>query len=339
MNCAQCGAYYGPAQRFCTGCGRDLSAQPGQHEVRAEQYSETDAYAAWAGSGGNATTMQDYVNQNGSSYPNNAAAGRKRSSLGTAGAGAVGLLALLSKAKGLLVLLKFGKFGGTFITMLISVAAYAAFFGLPFAIGIILLIFIHEMGHWVVMRVKGVAAGAPIFIPFFGAAIAMRSLPRNVKDEAEIGIAGPIAGAAAAGITGISAALMPVGNTQLLLYALAYTGMLLNLFNLVPVSPLDGGRVTAAISRWAWPAGLCILVLFFITHPSGILALILVFGGFETASRFLRRDRAAATPGYYAIALQERVSMAVLYFGLLGITFFGMEMFHTQLLAISSGSV
>src|SRR5205807_2480785 len=103
----------------------------------------------------------------------------------------VGLLMVLAKLKSLLVLLKFGKFGLTLVTMVVSVAAYAAFFGVAFGIGFVLLLLLHEMGHWVVLRAKGVPATAPVFIPFLGAAIGMRGRPRNVRDEAEIGIAGP----------------------------------------------------------------------------------------------------------------------------------------------------
>jgi Zn-dependent protease len=268
----------------------------------------------------------------GSSGANGSRAGR----LGAAG---LALLALLSKAKGLLVLLKFGKFGATFLTMLVSVVAYAAFFGFSFAVGFVALLLIHELGHWVVLRRKGVAAGAPVFIPFLGALINMRGRPRNVKDEAEIGIGGPIAGTAAALLTGIVGALAPAGHLQSLLYALAYTGLLLNLFNLIPVSPLDGGRIVAAISRWAWPVGLAILALFFVLQPSAILLLILVIGGLETINRFRGADRLHAVPGYYDVAPRERAMLAVLFFGLLAVAFGGMEIFHAQLLAIHGGSI
>ena len=129
--------------------------------------------------------------------------------------------------------------------MLLSVVAYASFWGLGWAaaVGFVILLFIHEMGHWVVMRLKGVRASAPIFIPFLGAVIGMRSMPRSVKDEAEIGIAGPIAGTAGAlACTGLGdlygGHLWPLLGT---------IGLFLNLFNLIPVSPLDGGSRSADI--------------------------------------------------------------------------------------------
>jgi Zn-dependent protease len=115
--------------------------------------------------------------------------------------------------------------------------------------------------------------------------------------------------------------------------------MLLNLFNLIPVSPLDGGRVVAAISRWAWPIGLALLVGLAILHPSAIILLVLLLGGMETINRFFRRDRMRSIPGYYQIATRERIVLAIAFFSLLAVAFGGMEVLHNQLLAISDGSV
>jgi Zn-dependent protease len=347
MTCLHCGAYYQQGQRFCTGCGRDLLPQyqsAGSVASPAGQSTHTggwylDESATSPAYGASASQQSIYPGPGPSTYAGQRSRRSGKSGAGGLGAGAVGLLALLSKLKGLLLLLKFGKFGATAITMVVSVAAYAAFFGLSFAVGFVLLLLVHEMGHWVVLRQKGVAAGAPVFIPFLGALIGMRGRPRNVKDEAEIGIGGPIAGTAASLLTGIVAAMLPAGHTQSLLYALGYTGLLLNLFNLIPVSPLDGGRVTAAISRWAWPVGLVLLVALFVTHPSGILGLILLLGGFETFRRFTGADRSQQAPGYYDIALQERIALALVFFGLLAVAFGGMELLHNQLLAIQGGAV
>jgi Zn-dependent protease len=224
---------------------------------------------------------------------------------------------LLSKLKFLLVFAKFSKLGLTAVTMLVSVVAYASFWqiGWAAAVGFVILLFIHEMGHWVVMRLKGVPASVPIFIPFLGAVIGMRSMPRSVKDEAEIGIAGPIAGTAGAlACTGLSDVYG--GHMWPLLAAL---GLFLNLFNLIPVSPLDGGRVAAAISRWLWPIGLVgLLALFFWWHNPFLLLVILI-GGFETIARFRGRYAPTSRPGYYDISPMQRLSMGALYFGLIAV--------------------
>jgi Zn-dependent protease len=224
---------------------------------------------------------------------------------------------LLSKLKFLLVFAKFSKLGLTALTMLVSVVAYASLWGLGWvaAIGFVILLFIHEMGHWVVMRLKGVRASVPIFIPFLGAVIGMRSMPRSVKDEAEIGIAGPIAGTAGA------LACMGLGD----LYGghlwplLGTIGLFLNLFNLIPVSPLDGGRVAAAISRWLWPVGLVGLLALFLWWQNPFLLLVILIGGLETIARFRGRYAPTARPGYYDISPLQRLAIGALYFGLIAL--------------------
>ena len=231
------------------------------------------------------------------------------------------LLALLGPAVLLLGKLKvlaiFSKVGLTGVSMLVSVWAYAALWHLGWAaaIGFVVLLFVHEMGHWIVMRLKGVPASAPLFIPFLGAMIGMKGLPRSVKDEAEIGIAGPIAGTAGA--------LACLGLEALyggrLCPLLALLGLYLNLFNLLPVSPLDGGRIVAAISRWLWIVGLAGLVGLFILHPNPFLLLIALIGGVETMARFRGRHVTTARAGYYDVSMPERVTLAVLYFGLIAL--------------------
>src|SRR5919201_1369605 len=204
------------------------------------------------------------------------------------------LLALLGPAVLLLGKLKvlaiFSKVGLTGVSMLVSVWAYAALWHLGWAaaIGFVVLLFVHEMGHWIVMRLKGVPASAPLFIPFLGAIIGMKGLPRSVKDEAEIGIAGPIAGTAG---------------------ALTCLGL----------EALDGGRIVAAISRWLWIVGLAGLVGLFILHPNPFLLLIALIGGVETMARFRGRHAATARAGYYDVSMPERVTLAVLYFGLIAL--------------------
>ena len=221
---------------------------------------------------------------------------------------------LLSKLKGLAI---FSKVGLTGLSMLVSVWAYAALWHLGWAaaIGFVVLLFVHEMGHWIVMRLKGVPASAPLFIPFLGAMIGMKGLPRSVKDEAEIGIAGPIAGTAGA-VACLGLEALYGGRLWPLL---ALLGLYLNLFNLLPVSPLDGGRIVAAISRWLWIVGLVGLVGLFVLHPNPFLLLIALIGGAETIARFRGRHTATAHAGYYDVSMLERVTLGVLYFGLIAL--------------------
>ena len=218
------------------------------------------------------------------------------------------LLLLLTKAKWLTVLFKFKAFS-TFSTMLLSIGAYALFWGLPFAIGFVALLLIHEMGNALVLKRQGVKATAPLFIPFMGAVIGMKEMPKNVFAEAQMALGGPILGS-----LGALACLMlwQVTGSGLFL-ALAYTGFLLNLFNLIPISPLDGGRAMAAISPWGWLLGIALGVAIFLRFQSLILGFILVVGTVEVVQRWRgrREDRA-----YYEATGRQRLAVSAVYLGL-----------------------
>lgn len=242
--------------------------------------------------------------------------GRLRPASGLKRWGPLGvLLALvLGKLKWLLVLVKFAKLK-TLLTMLIAVWAYGSIWGLPFAVGFILLIFVHELGHGLVMHQQGIPAGAPVFIPFVGAVIAMKGMPRNAYVEALVGIGGP-----ALGTLGAAVCLAIAWATQShFWYALASSGFLINLFNMLPVAPLDGGRIAGVISRWLWLVGFGLGgFLFFKTH-SPLLFLILVFGAFSFF-RMLKQKNAT----YYNVDVKHRTTIALSYFGLIAIMTIGM---------------
>ena len=214
-------------------------------------------------------------------------------------------------------LLKFGavlfklKFFTLFFTMLASIGAYALAFGWQFAVGFVLLIFIHEMGHVIVLRARGIDAGLPVFLPFLGAFVSMKETPKSVYDEALSGIAGPIFGAAGA----FGVLFLAEGQDSDFLRALAYTGFLLNLFNLLPFLPLDGGRTAAAVSPKLWVVGLAGLLAYEVYRPSPIIPLILVIGGLETYRRFRGRDT-AASKAYFTLTPEQRGLIASLYLGL-----------------------
>jgi Zn-dependent protease len=237
---------------------------------------------------------------------------RKR--LAAWGPAGVALAFLLGKGKLIVGLLKVTKLS-TFLTMLVSVWAYALFWGFPFALGFVLLIFVHELGHALVMRQLGVHAGAPVFIPFVGAVIAMRSMPRNAWVEALVGIGGPVLG----GVGALACLVVAWATGSLFWYALASTGFLINLFNLIPVSPLDGGRIVGVISRWLWVAGYALGIVVFLLTWSPILMLILVLGLFGLG-RTIRGPR----QGYFDTTPARRRAMAYAYFGLIAALTLGM---------------
>ena len=198
------------------------------------------------------------------------------------------------------ILLKL-KFFTLVASMLASLGAYAWLFGWKFAAGFVLLILVHEMGHVVVLRARGINAGLPVFLPFLGAFVAMKEQPRTAYDEALSGIAGPVFGVAASFGT---LALGEVYDSQLL-RVLAYTGFFLNLFNLLPVVPLDGGRTVAALSPKLWLGGLGLLLAYEVWRPSPVIPLILVLGGFEGWRRWKGRNDEASRI-YYALTREQR---------------------------------
>jgi len=215
-----------------------------------------------------------------------------------------GVIALLSKVAII------GKFLVPFGSALLSIGAYALLFGgWQVGLGIVALLFIHEMGHFVIIRAKGLPASLPIFIPLVGAYVALRSMPQDARDEAEIAIAGPVAGA----IAGAACYLIYLQTGLHLYLLLAYFSFLLNLLNLIPVSPLDGGRIVGAISRWIWPIGLVLVAVAFFYTRNILLLLLIWFGLMQTISLF------RGMPGrneYYRIGVLTRAYVTAIYVSL-----------------------
>ncbi|MDI3235056.1 site-2 protease family protein [Exiguobacterium antarcticum] len=189
---------------------------------------------------------------------------------------------LLSKGKVLLALLKFSKFGGTLISFGISLLFYAQIFGVWFGVGLLYLLFIHEMGHLAAAKRLGFKTGPAIFVPFMGAVIGIKDTFRTPKQEAILAYGGPLAGLLSLIPLLIGYAL--TGNEFWLV--IFHLGALLNLFNLLPVSPLDGGRILAGLPIVVWVAGLAALIAYGITHFSIILLLIAFLGGSAVWKRY-----------------------------------------------------
>ncbi|HTU77704.1 MAG TPA: site-2 protease family protein [Solirubrobacteraceae bacterium] len=250
---------------------------------------------------------------------------RKR--IGSALAAVGALLAKFGAAlKALLVALPNLKLFVTAGTALVSVAAYSLFFGWEFAAGFVALLFVHEMGHVIALRREGIKASAPMFVPFMGAAIFSRSLGENALAEARVGLAGPILGSIGAAAVAVVGEL--TGSS--LLIALAYFGFFINLFNLLPVVPLDGGRAAAAMSPWMWFGGFGVLVaLAFLDPGNPILLIIVLFAAFQTWHRWQqRKTRSLQQAAYYRVAPHHRLLVGAVYVGLIALLVFGMHETH-----------
>jgi Zn-dependent protease len=233
-----------------------------------------------------------------------------------------GVGAFLAKYGLLLVKLKSLVLVGS---MAVSIAAYATIWGWKFAVGFVLLIFVHEMGHVVVLRARGIRAGWPVFLPFLGAFVSMKSMPQSVYQEAESALAGPIAGTAAALGLGYVAHLDGSG----LLRSLAFTGLLLNLFNLLPALPLDGGRVAGALHPVIWLLGLVGLLGVELYRPSPVIPILLILGGVELYRRWRGRD-SEASKVYFGLQPGQRVKIGAAYVGLILVIVVGMHMTYAQ---------
>ncbi len=220
-------------------------------------------------------------------------------------------------AKLLLVLLSAGKLGKLLTTggtMLLSVVAYAFVYGWRYAAGFVGLIFVHEMGHYLAARQRGLEVGAPTFIPFVGAWIELKDQPHDVETEAWVGFAGPLLGSLAA----LACYFAARETGSKLLLALAYAGFFLNLFNLIPLSPFDGGRITAVLSPRVWLLGVPVLAALFFWRPSPLLILVAVLAAPQVLKAWRYDPQAPENRDYYAVSTETRMTYALYYLGLLG---------------------
>lgn len=181
---------------------------------------------------------------------------------------------LLANLKWLVGILKFSKFGSTLLSMIVSLWAYAMFYGWKFAAALVYLIFVHEMGHLVAAKRKGIATSPAIFLPFVGAMISMKELPRNAKTEAYLAYGGPFAGL----ISFLPALPLYWWTEDPFWLLVIHLGALLNLFNLLPISPLDGGRIVSVLSTKIWFIGLLGLGAMLFLSPGPLMVIIFIIG-------------------------------------------------------------
>ena len=225
-----------------------------------------------------------------------------------------------AKLKAVLLLLPKLKLLTTSASMLVSIAAYALIWGWSFAVGFVLLLLVHEMGHVLQLRREGIKASAPMFIPFLGALVAMKELPKDAAAEARVGLAGPVIGALGC--------LVPLAIWQLtgdeLFQALTFVGFFLNLANLLPVLPLDGGRAMAALSPKMWLVGYAALAALTFVYPNPIMLLVLLFGGLETWRRWKARNTPEAK-AFHRVTPRARAAIAAVYLGLAALLAIGMD--------------
>lgn len=244
---------------------------------------------------------------------------RRRSRLKKLAGPLIPLVLLAGKAKAVLLVLLKAKAVTTLGTMFISIAAYALAFGWPFAVGFVLLLFVHEMGHVFQLRREGVEASAPIFIPFVGAVIAAKSLGEDAAAEARVGLAGPILGTVG---TLIPLTIWLATGSDLW-RALAYIGFFINLINLLPVLPLDGGRAMAVLGPKVWIAGILLTVAATVIFLGPFMLLfVLLLGGPELYHRFKNRH-SEESRDFHSVPTGTKVAIAAVYLSLAALLIVG----------------
>jgi Zn-dependent protease len=256
--CQNCGSTLAPDELKCRSCGRLTHAQEfealSQHAKLAGQAGDWNgARAAWERAlamlppdSPEYRTAKARIENIDMQLGHKGGIGKWLARLGPVGIviWKFKTVALLVLTKGKLLLLGLTKLN-TLLSMIAFFGVYWAMFGWKFALGFVLSIYVHEMGHVFALRRYGIAATAPMFIPFFGAYIRMNQHPANVGEDARVGLAGPIFGLGAA----VFAWLCAIATGQPVWYAIAHTGAWLNLFNLIPIWQLDGGRGFRALTR------------------------------------------------------------------------------------------
>ncbi len=192
-------------------------------------------------------------------------------------------------------------------SMALSIAAYATKAPLPLVVGFTLIILVHEIGHAVAIRAKGLRAGMMVFIPFIGGAVTLKDQPRSAYDDAQIGLAGPIAGTLASLVV-----LQMYKWTGTPLYlAIAAAGFAVNLLNLLPIGMLDGGRISAAVTKWMWVLGGGALVYKVIKQPNPLMLIVLLLVAFQVYASIAREKD---DKSFYDVTLAQRSAIALTYF-------------------------
>lgn len=305
VRCPQCGTEMSPTLLGCPNCGRLVHAERLKAlAAEAEQAERSGDYPAALAAWRQAllllppgTRQQQVIvgriEALGCKAPTAAAApqpgapaNHKGRAGGLAGIGALGLLIwkfkfiavfLLTKAKFLFLGLTKAS---TFLSMFLSLGVYWTAFGWKFALGLVVSIYIHEMGHVAALRRFGFPATAPMFLPGLGAVIRLKQNPVNAVENARIGLAGPLWGLAAA-----LAALAVYAFTGWPSWlAIARVGAWINLFNLLPFWQLDGARGFSSLNRQQrWLAVAAIGAAWFLT-AEGLLILLLICGVIQALS-------------------------------------------------------
>ncbi len=283
--CSKCGSALAPNALACTACGRLTHAQEfealAQHARLAGQARDWHgAKIAWERAlallppeSSEYRTVKSRIENVDLQLSDKNVWAKRAAKLGPVGVilWKFKALALIALTKGKLVLLGLTKLS-TLTSMLLFLGVYWSMYGWQFALGFVLSIYIHEMGHVIALRRYGIAATAPMFIPFVGAIVRLKQYPANVIQDARVGLAGPIWGFGAA----VFAWICAIVTGHPIWYAIAHTGAWINLFNLIPIWQLDGGRGFRALTRMQRGIALAATLTMWVVTEETMLVLIAI---------------------------------------------------------------
>jgi len=231
----------------------------------------------------------------------------------------------------LLAALKFGKLVPTVLSLVFAVGVYTLVFGWRYAVGIVAMLLIHEMGHYIAARHRGLKVRLPMFIPFAFAWTTLEDLPHDAETEAYIGLGGPMLGTVGA----IAAWWLAHSTDATWLLAVASTGFFLNLINLIPLPPLDGGRITTVLSPRIWLLGVPIIGLLLWYQFSVILLLIAILALPHVIAAF-RFDPSSSPEAqrYHDVSARTRWEYGLIYVGLIAFLAYMTNDLHRELRAV-----
>ena len=227
--------------------------------------------------------------------------------------------------------LKFGKLVPTVLSLLLAVGVYTLVFGWRYAVGIVAMLLIHEMGHYIAARQRGLAVRLPMFIPFAFAWTTLEELPHDAETEAYIGLGGPMLGTVGA----IAAWWLGHEYDVTWLLAVASTGFFLNLINMIPLPPLDGGRITTVLSPRIWLLGVPIIGALLWFQFSLILLLIAILAVPHVIAAF-RFDPTSSPEAqrYHDVSPRTRWEYGLIYVGLIAFLAYMTNDLHRELRGI-----
>ena len=231
----------------------------------------------------------------------------------------------------LIAALKFGKLVPTVLSLLLAVGVYTLVFGWRYAVGIVAKLLIHEMGHYIAARQRGLAVRLPMFIPFAFAWTTLEELPHDAETEAYIGLGGPMLGTVGA----IAAWWLGHEYDVTWLLAVASTGFFLNLINMIPLPPLDGGRITTVLSPRIWLLGVPIIGALLWFQFSLILLLIAILAVPHVIAAF-RFDPTSSPEAqrYHDVSPRTRWEYGLIYVGLIAFLAYMTNDLHRELRGI-----